>query len=69
MPKRLANSITYQDHAVDVLAQVAAYVETGQRFVLATSVDIKGGSARGVGALAVVSDTPATSSPGSSAPR
>ena len=57
MPKRLDNSITYQDHAVDVLAQVAAYVETEQRFVLITSVDIKGGSARDVGALAVVSDS------------
>ena len=57
MLKRLDNSITYQDHAVDVLAQVAAYVETEQRFVLITSVDIKGGSARDVGALAVVSDS------------
>ena len=53
----MANSITYQDHAVDVLAQVAAYVGTGQRFVLITSVDIKGGSARDVGSLAVVSDS------------
>ncbi len=51
------NPITYQDHAVDVLAQVAAYVRTGQPFVLITSVDIKGGSARDVGSLAVVSDT------------
>lgn len=57
MPRRLNNSITYQDHAVDVLAQAAAYVRTGQRFVLITSVDIKGGSARDVGSLAVVADT------------
>lgn len=56
MPKRLLDSITYQDHAVDVLAQVAAYVRTGQRFALITSVDIKGGSARDVGSLAVVSE-------------
>ncbi|WP_254693251.1 XdhC family protein [Sulfitobacter sp. SK011] len=52
----MANPIIYQDHAVDVLAQVATYVRTGQRFVLITSVDIKGGSARDVGSLAVVSD-------------
>ncbi|MBU2993014.1 XdhC family protein [Octadecabacter sp. 1_MG-2023] len=52
----MANPITYQDHAVDVLAQVAAYVRSGQRFVLITSVDIKGGSARDLGSLAVVND-------------
>ena len=57
IPKKLANPITYQDHAVDVLAQVATYVRTGQRFVLVTSVDIKGGSARDLGSLAVVNDT------------
>lgn len=57
MTKRLANPITYQDHAVDVLAQGAAYARTGQRFVLVTSVDIKGGSARDLGSLAVVTDT------------
>ncbi|MEN8951095.1 XdhC family protein, partial [Planktotalea arctica] len=57
MKKRLVNPITYQDHAVDVLAQVATYVQTGQRFVLVTSVDIKGGSARDLGSLAVVNDT------------
>lgn len=56
MKKRLASLITYEDHAVDVLAQVAAYVKTGQRFVLVTSVDIKGGSARDLGSLAVVND-------------
>lgn len=53
----MPNAITYQDHAVDVLAQVAAYVRTGQPFVLITSVQIKGGSARDVGSLAVVSGT------------
>ncbi|WP_254694205.1 XdhC family protein [Sulfitobacter sp. SK012] len=52
----MANPIIYKDHAVDVLAQAAAYVRTGQRFVLITSVDIKGGSARDIGSLAVVSD-------------
>lgn len=52
----MANLITYQDHAVDVLAQVATYVRTGQNFALVTSVDIRGGSARDVGSLAVVSD-------------
>ncbi|MEP1767350.1 MAG: XdhC family protein [Sulfitobacter sp.] len=52
----MVNPITYQDHAVDVLAQVAAYVRTRQRFVLITSVDIKGGSARDVGSLAVVNE-------------
>ena len=56
MKKKLANPITYQDHAVDVLAQVATYVRSGQRFVLITSVDIKGGSARDLGSLAVVND-------------
>jgi xanthine dehydrogenase accessory factor len=56
-PNRLANSITYQDHAVDVLEQVAAYIRAERRFVLVTSVDIKGGSARDVGSLAVVSDS------------
>lgn len=53
----MLNPITYEDHAVDVLAQVAAYVRTGQPFALITSVDIKGGSARDLGSLAVVSDT------------
>lgn len=53
----MPNSIVYQDHAVDVLAQVAAHVRAGQRFALITSVDIKGGSARDVGSLAAVSDT------------
>ena len=57
MQKPLVNPITYHDHAVDVLAQVAAYVQTGQRFVLVTSVDIKGGSARDLGSLAVVNDS------------
>ena len=57
MKKKLVNPITYQDHAVDVLAQVATYVQTRQRFVLVTSVDIKGGSARDLGSLAVVKDT------------
>ncbi|KEJ89044.1 CoxI protein [Sulfitobacter donghicola DSW-25 = KCTC 12864 = JCM 14565] len=52
----MVNPITYHDHAVEVLAQVAAYVRTGQRFVLITSVDIKGGSARDLGSLAVVND-------------
>lgn len=56
MKKRLANPITYQDHAVDVLAQVATYVRERQPFVLVTSVDIKGGSARDLGSLAVVND-------------
>lgn len=53
----MPNPIAYQDHAVDVLAQVSTYVRTGQRFALITSVEIKGGSARDVGSLAVVSDT------------
>ncbi|MEP3346812.1 MAG: XdhC family protein [Litoreibacter sp.] len=52
----MADPITYLDHAVDVLAQVAAYARTGRRFVLATSVDIKGGSARDIGSLAVISE-------------
>ncbi|WP_282060783.1 XdhC family protein [Roseobacter litoralis] len=54
--KKLSNPIAYQDHAVDVLAQVATYVGTGRLFALIASVDIKGGSARDVGSLAVVSD-------------
>jgi xanthine dehydrogenase accessory factor len=57
MKKQLVNPITYQDHAVDVLAQVATYVQTRQRFVLVTSVEIKGGSSRDLGSLAVVNDT------------
>ncbi|HEV8036980.1 MAG TPA: XdhC family protein [Yoonia sp.] len=57
MQSKLPNLIAYQDHAVDVLAQVSAYVRTGQRFALITSVEIKGGSARDLGSLAVVSDT------------
>ncbi|MDG1472780.1 MAG: XdhC family protein, partial [Ascidiaceihabitans sp.] len=52
--KKLPNTITYLDHAVDVLAQVKTYVKTQQRFALITSVDIKGGSARDIGSLAVV---------------
>ena len=46
--KKLSTPIAYQDHAVDVLAQVATYVGTGRLFALIASVDIKGGSARDV---------------------
>lgn len=53
----MPNTITYLDHAVDVLAQATTYVKTRQRFALITSVDIKGGSARDIGSLAVVSET------------
>ncbi len=56
MPKKVTNLITYKDHAVDVLAQVSTYVRAGRPFVLITSVEIKGGSARDVGSLAVVSE-------------
>ncbi len=52
----MRNLITYLDHAVDILAQVATYAGMGRPFALITSVDIKGGSARDVGSLAVVSD-------------
>lgn len=54
--KTLHNPIVYQEHAVDILAQVATYAKSGQRFALITSVDIKGGSARDIGSLAVVSE-------------
>lgn len=57
MKSKLSNLITYKDHAVDVLTQVVAYVRTNRPFALVTSVDIKGGSARDIGSLAVVSDT------------
>jgi xanthine dehydrogenase accessory factor len=53
----LPNTITYLDHAVDVLAKVKLYAKTQQRFALITSVDIKGGSARDIGSLAVVSES------------
>lgn len=52
----MRNSISYLDHAIDILAQVATYVRMDRPFALITSVDIKGGSARDVGSLAVVSD-------------
>lgn len=56
MQKKVTNVITYKDHAVDVLAQVSTYVRTKRPFALVTSVEIKGGSARDVGSLAVVSE-------------
>lgn len=56
MPNKLGNPITYHDHAVDVLARVTELIAAQQRFALITSVEIKGGSARDIGALAVVSE-------------
>lgn len=52
----MVNPITYHDHAVDVLARVAELIAANQQFALIASVEIKGGSARDIGALAVVSE-------------
>lgn len=44
----------YTEHAVDVLGHAVDLLNSGQSFVLITSVSIKGGAAREVGSLAVV---------------
>lgn len=48
------DAIRYTEHPQDVLAQAVALQGAGRRFVLITSVDIKGGAARELGSLAVV---------------
>jgi xanthine dehydrogenase accessory factor len=53
MRKRLANPITYLDHEVGVLAQVLHLCQSNAAFVLVTSLNTKGGSARDLGSLAV----------------
>ena len=48
-------SITYAEHAQDILEAIVGLIETGQPCALVTSLSIEGGAAREVGSLAVVS--------------
>lgn len=50
----MPEAITYAEHAQDVLSLAVDLLDRGQRFVLVTSIDIKGGAAREVGTLAIV---------------
>lgn len=52
----LFEHLQYTEHPVDVLAQAESMMDAGKKFVLVTSVSIKGGAAREVGSLAVVSE-------------
>ena len=48
-------SITYAEHAQDILEAIVGLIQTGQPCALVTSLAIEGGAAREVGSLAVVS--------------
>ena len=48
-------SITYSEHAQDILEAIVGLIQTGQPCALVTSLAIEGGAAREVGSLAVVS--------------
>lgn len=49
--------IVYIEHAVDVLGHAVRLARAGRRFTLVTSIEIRGGSAREVGSLAVVDES------------
>lgn len=49
--------IEYIEHAADVLGHAVRLIRAGRRFTLVTSVEIRGGSAREVGSLAVVDES------------
>ncbi|MEQ9694133.1 XdhC family protein [Shimia sp. SDUM112013] len=49
--------IVYTEHPVDVLGHAVRLQSEAQRVVLITSVDIRGGAARELGSLAVVSES------------
>jgi xanthine dehydrogenase accessory factor len=48
------SSITYAEHALDILKATVSLIKDGQRYALVTSLAIEGGAAREVGSLAVV---------------
>jgi xanthine dehydrogenase accessory factor len=48
------SSITYAEHALDILKATVSLIKDGQRCALVTSLAIEGGAAREVGSLAVV---------------
>ena len=48
-------SITYAEHAQDILEATVRLIKSGQPCALVTSLAIEGGAARAVGSLAVVS--------------
>ena len=48
-------SITYAEHAQDILEATVRLIKSGQPCALVTSLAIEGGAAREVGSLAVVS--------------
>ncbi|MBY4891849.1 XdhC family protein [Rhodobacteraceae bacterium N5(2021)] len=50
------DSLTYAEHASDVIASAAALVRADRPFVLITSLAIEGGAAREVGSLALVDE-------------
>ncbi|MEM6480716.1 MAG: XdhC family protein [Pseudomonadota bacterium] len=50
----MSDDIVYIEHAQDVLDKAMALIAEAERFVLVASVDIKGGTARELGSLALV---------------
>ena len=50
----MPDQITYTEHAQDVLEKAHELISRGDHFALITSVDIKGGTARELGSLALV---------------
>lgn len=53
----MPEQISYVEHAQDVLKKAAELIVRNERFVLVTSVAIKGGTARELGSLALVTET------------
>lgn len=50
------DGVIYSEHASDVLAEAARFVEANRAFALITSLAIEGGAARDVGSLALVDE-------------
>lgn len=50
----MPDTLTYAEHASDIVAKAAALVGAAQPFALITSIAIEGGAARNVGSLALV---------------
>ncbi|MEP2919181.1 MAG: XdhC family protein [Sulfitobacter sp.] len=54
MQTLLPDSLTYAEHASDIIEKAAALIGAARPFALVTSLSIEGGAARNVGSLALV---------------
>jgi len=50
----LPDTLTYAEHASDIIEKAAALIGAARPFALVTSLSIEGGAARNVGSLALV---------------